>query len=257
MKPQPSQPAPPSSRSTARIVFLAVLAAVLFAVFCSLGVWQVQRRAWKLALISQVEQRVHQPAAQAPGPAQWPSLSRSGDEYRHVRADGVPLYDRETLVQATTDYGSGYWVMTPLQLRDGGTVLINRGFVLPAWRKQPAPQPAPGEIRVAGLLRMSEPDLRFLRHNDPARNIWYSRDTGAIATARGLGEVAPYFIDVEKTPGQASDPAVAPVPGLTVIDFPNNHLSYAITWFALAAMVIVGAVIALRAERRGRDDGDA
>ncbi|MBV7486634.1 SURF1 family protein [Bordetella sp. BOR01] len=251
--PPPAQPLPPPRR-TARIVFLSVLALVLFAVFCSLGVWQVQRRAWKLELISQVDQRVHLPAAQAPGPAQWPSLSRGDDEYRHVQATGTPRYDQETLVQATTDYGSGYWVMTPLQLRDGGTVLINRGFVLPAWRKRPNPDHPAGEISVAGLLRMSEPDLRFLRTNDPARNIWYSRDTGAIAAAHGLGQIAPYFIDVEKGPGQAHAPAVAPVPGLTVTDFPNNHLSYAITWFALAAMVIVGAVIAVRVERRERED---
>ncbi|MCD0503567.1 SURF1 family protein [Bordetella petrii] len=253
MTAQPSTQPPSPPRRTARIIVLCVLAAVLFAVFCSLGAWQVQRRAWKLELISQVDQRVHQPVVPAPLPAQWPSLSRGGDEYRHVQARGTPRHDQETLVQATTDYGSGYWVMTPLQLSDGGTVLINRGFVLPAWRKRPHPDPAAGEISVAGLLRMSEPET-FLRTNDPARNIWYSRDTGAIAAARGLGDVAPYFIDVEKGPGQASDPAVAPIPGLTVIDFPNNHLSYAITWFALAAMVIVGAVIAIRVERRGRDD---
>lgn len=254
MTPAPPTYSHPPRRRTARIVFLVVLAAVLFAVFCSLGVWQVQRRAWKLELISQVDQRVHRPAAAAPGPAQWPSLSRGGDEYRHVRATGTPRYDRETLVQATTDYGSGYWVMTPLQLRDGGVVLVNRGFVLPAWRKRSAPDQPAADIQVAGLLRMSEPDLPFLRHNDPARNIWYSRDTGAIAAARGLGEVAPYFIDAEKRPGQAPDPTVAPVPGLTVLDFPNNHLSYAITWFALAAMVIVGAAIAIRVERRDRAD---
>ncbi|MBO9354682.1 SURF1 family protein [Bordetella petrii] len=257
MTPPRATPSPSAHppRRTARLIVLVLLAAVLFAGFCSLGVWQLQRRAWKLELISQVDQRVHLPAAPAPGPAQWPALTRGGDEYRPVQATGTFRHNLQTLVQATTDYGSGYWVMTPLQLRDGGTVLVNRGFVLPAWRKQQhAGQPA-GELSVTGLLRMSEPDLRFLRHNDPARGIWYSRDTRAIAAARGLGEVAPYFIDAGKVPGQAPDPAVAPVPGLTVIDFPNNHLSYAITWFALAAMVIAGAAIAVRFERRDRDGG--
>ncbi|MDM9561617.1 SURF1 family protein [Bordetella petrii] len=243
---------PGRPRRAAKLIFLVLLAAILFVGFCSLGVWQVQRRAWKMELISQVEQRAHLPAVETPGPAQWPALSRGGDEYRPVRATGTLRHDRETLVQATTDYGSGYWVMTPMELRGGGTVLVNRGFVLPAWRKRPAAAAPAGETQVTGLLRMSEPDFPFLRHNDPAQDLWYSRDTQAIAAARGLGQVAPYFIDAAKGPQPAPDPAVAPVPGLTVLHFRNHHLSYAITWFALAAMVIVGAVIVVRVERRSR-----
>ncbi|WP_459618616.1 SURF1 family protein [Bordetella sp. 2513F-2] len=248
----PTQTTASRPRSTAKLVFLALVAIVLFAGFCALGMWQMERRAWKLELISQVQERVHLPPAPAPGVAQWPALSRTADEYRHVRATGTYRYDRQTLVQASTDYGSGYWVMTPLQLRDGGIVLVNRGFVLPAWRKQQDQGGPAGETEVAGLLRMSEPDLPILRHNQPSQDLWYSRDTQAIAAARGLDTVAPYFIDAGKTAGPAPDPAVAPVPGLTVLDFHNNHLSYAITWFAMAAMVIVGVVIVVRTGRRAR-----
>ncbi|WP_144641580.1 SURF1 family protein [Bordetella genomosp. 13] len=240
------------ARGGLKRALLALLALVLFAGFCSLGVWQIQRRAWKLELIAQVDQRVHLPASAAPGMAQWPALNRSADEYRHVRAEGVYRYDRQTLVQATTDYGSGYWVMTPLALRDGGTVLVNRGFVLPAWRKRQDQAGPAGPVQVVGLLRMSEPDFPILRHNDPVQDLWYSRDTRAIAAARGLEGVAPYFIDAEKTPGAAPDPVVAPVPGLTVLAFRNSHLSYALTWFAMAAMVILGAVVFVRVERRTR-----
>ncbi|KAG1392395.1 hypothetical protein G6F59_014611 [Rhizopus arrhizus] len=130
--------------------------------------------------------------------------------------------------------------MTPLQLPDGGTVLVNRGFVLPEWRKnQAAATQPPAEGSVTGLLRMGEPGSGFLRNNDPAANLWYSRDLPAIAAARGLTAVAPYFLAAEAAASPGRDPAKAPVGGLTVLSFPTNHLGYAITWYALALMIIV------------------
>ena len=90
-----------------------------------------------------------------------------------------------------------------------------------------------GVVDVVGLLRISEPKGGFLRDNDPQHNRWYSRDVQAIAQARGLYNVAPYFVDAAKD----QDPADAPdhpVGGLTVITFHNNHLVYAFTWYLLA-----------------------
>lgn len=240
-------------RSKATLVILGVLAAAVFAGLCALGTWQVQRLAWKRALIAQVDQRAHAPATPAPARSEWPALSSDNAEYRHVAASGTYQYDRQTLVQAATELGSGYWVMTPLQLPDGGTVLVNRGFVLPAWRKnQAAASQPPAEGRVTGLLRMGEPGSGFLRNNDPASNLWYSRDLQAIAAARGLTDVAPYFIDADAASSPGRDPAREPVGGLTVLSFPNNHLVYAITWYALALMVIVGVAIFVREEKRAR-----
>ena len=95
---------------------LALCALAAFAGFFALGTWQLERRAWKLDLIERVDQRVHAPAGDAPGPGQWPRVNRADDEYRHVRASGRFLHDRETLVQATTELGSGYWVLTPLRM---------------------------------------------------------------------------------------------------------------------------------------------
>ncbi|PMW08503.1 Surfeit locus 1 family protein, partial [Pseudomonas sp. GW456-11-11-14-TSB2] len=92
--------------------------------------------------------------------------------------------------------------------------------------------PPGGTATVTGLLRLTEPKGAFLRYNDPGTNRWYSRDVSAISTARGLGPVAPYFIDADAGPA-----ATAPVGGLTVERFTNNHLVYGLTWFALAVMV--------------------
>jgi surfeit locus 1 family protein len=232
---------------------------MLFVGFVALGTWQVARRAWKLDLIARVDQRVHAPPTAAPGPAQWPQVTAAADEYRHVRLDGVFLNDRQTLVWASTDEGSGYWVVTPMRMADGAIVLINRGFVTTEWcgrTGQCAAGPT-GDAAITGLLRMPEKDI-FLRRNDPARNSWYMRDVKAIAKARGLGDVAPYFVDADAAPTSASSSDKSqPQGGLTVINFPNNHLAYLITWYLLALMVALAAVYVGREEyrlrRRARD----
>jgi surfeit locus 1 family protein len=237
-------------RSALALVVLSVCAVVLFISFASLGTWQVRRRAWKLDLIARVEQRVHAPAVAVPPAFEWPGVTAANDEYRHVRATGTFLNDAETLVQATTERGAGFWVLTPLRLADGSIVLINRGFV-PAERRDRAAHGA-GEpttpATVTGLLRMTEPGGAFLRRNDPGANRWYSRDVQAIATARGLSLVAPFFMDADA----ASTSDIAPIGGLTVIAFHNSHLIYAITWYTLALMVAGGVWIVVREERRVR-----
>lgn len=224
-----------------RAPVLTALALLLFAGLIALGVWQVERRAWKHDLIARVDARVHAPPAPFPAPAQWSGASAARDEYRRVTLTGRFLNDHATLVQAATVRGSGFWVMTPLAT-DRGTVLVNRGFVPSRTAIYARPD---GPARVTGLLRMTEPGGGFLRDNDPAADRWYARDVAAIARARHLpAPVAPWFVDAEASgpPGTPSSGAL-PVGGLTVIRFPDNHLVYAVTWFALAAMV-AGAYIA-------------
>jgi surfeit locus 1 family protein len=223
-------------------LLLTALLALGVLLFVALGLWQVERRGEKLALIAAVEQRVHAPPVAAPGPAEWRRVSAKGDAYRHVRVQGVFLHDRETLVQAATALGPGYWVMTPLRTEAGWTVLVNRGFVPAEDRDRAADEPA-GIVTVTGLLRISEPGGAFLRSNDPAHERWYSRDVAAIGRARQLARLAPYFIDA----GAASKRAGQPVGGLTVVSFPNNHLQYAFTWFALAGLSAVGVARVWRA----------
>lgn len=254
-----SDPGKPVSRFFT--ISVIVLALALFASLIALGTWQVQRRAWKLDLIERVEQRVHAAPVAAPERGQWPKIKPAIDEYRHVRLTGTFLHDRETLVQASTVQGSGFWVLTPLQAADGTTVLVNRGFVLPELRDRAARAPStlPGEASVAGLLRITEPGGGFLRKNDAKGNRWYSRDVQAIAAAQGLQNVAPFFVDADASspaPGQslreAPEARQLPEPqgGLTVISFYNNHLVYALTWYGLALMVLGGAWVVLRERRR-------
>lgn len=214
---------------------LAALLAAAAMLFAALGVWQVERRAWKLDLIASVDQRIHASPQPAPGPAAWPAFSAQSSAYMHVQASGSLLHDRETLVQAVTDLGPGFWALTPLRTDAGWTVLVNRGFVPPGHAASQAGVPS-SHVAITGLLRPSEPGGAFLRSNDPAHDRWFSRDVPAIAAARDLGTAAPFFIDADATP----NPGGFPVSGLTVVDFRNSHLIYAITWFGLAALSAAG-----------------
>ena len=231
------------------LILGAVMFALLFAGFSALGVWQVQRLAWKQDLIRQVDARIHAAPVAAPSPRQ--TITRQADQYRRVVVSGRFDHSRETLVKAVTDLGPGYWVVTPLTADQGFTVLINRGFV-PSERQKPSDRAAgqvEGQARVVGLLRLTEPDGGFLRANDPAGDHWFSRDVAGIARAKGVsGPVASYFIDADDTP----NPGGWPRGGLTVVRFANSHLIYALTWFGLALMSAAGFILFAREEKRRR-----
>jgi surfeit locus 1 family protein len=217
---------------TRRAAFAA--AALIAAIgLAALGVWQLERRVWKHELIAAVDARIDAAPVAAPGPDAWPRIDAKRDAYRRVTATGVFRHDRETLVQAVTDRGAGYWVLTPLET-PGFTLLVNRGFV-PTNRRDArarAAGNAAGAVTVTGLLRVTEPGGAFLRTNDPAAGRWYSRDVAEIAKARGLARTAPYFVDADAKP----NPGGYPVGGLTVVQFRDHHMVYALTWFALCAL---------------------
>ncbi|WHO40461.1 SURF1 family protein [Sphingobium sp. AP49] len=228
-------------RSPAFTIGFTLIALLLFSGLCALGAWQVQRLAWKRDLIARVDARIH--AAAVPAPR---SATRD-DEYRRVAASGHFLHDKAVLTQAVTVRGPGYWVMTPLVTDAGFTLIINRGFV-PQDNRTRYSRPE-GTVHLIGLLRLSEPGGGFLRSNDPAAGRWYSRDVAAIAAAQHVAPpVAGYFIDAAANCG----PDTAPVGGLTVVRFPNNHLQYAITWFILAAMVAGAYIFVMRQDRKDR-----
>lgn len=220
--------------------------ATLFVALTALGTWQVQRRAWKLDLIERVAQRLQAEPVAAPGPSRWAQIG-AADEYARITVSGTFRHDLETCTQAVTVRGPGCWVLTPLQTTEGWWLLVNRGFVDPQHR-DPATRAEgqlAGDITVSGLLRLSEPGGGFLRANDPAQERWTSRDAAAIAAHHGLpaSEVAPYFVDADYTV------AGGPVGGLTVVQFRNHHLVYALTWYALAALAAFGVVLVLRSRR--------
>lgn len=237
-------------RGGARAIFVAGLCLTTL-VCAGLGIWQVQRRSWKLDLIARTEERLRAAPVVAPGPTDWPAITPQKDEYRRVSLQGRYLDAAETLAMAVTERGPGFWVLAPFRTDAGFTVLVNRGFV-PEGQRAPEDRrkTAAGETRLTGLLRPGEPGGGFLRANDPASGRWYSRDVAAIAQARQLGPVAPYFVDADAT----AEPGPLPQGGMTQIAFRNTHLVYALTWFCLALMS-AGAVAYL--VRTGSDEVQA
>ncbi|MXO65618.1 SURF1 family protein [Altericroceibacterium endophyticum] len=237
-----------TSRSLGSRVLLAGLALLFAAGFAALALWQIDRREWKHDLIDRVESRIHAAPAPAPDPSRWGTLTEDSAAYRHIRLTGHYQAGQDTLVRAVSDLGAGYWVMTPFETGTY-TVLINRGFVSQEQAGNYAPPP-PARREITGLLRISQPNGGFLRDNDPPSDRWFSRDVQAIAQRRDLERTAPYFLDLDASSPEplqmdvgtgSSEEASAPVAGLTRVNFPDNHLVYAVTWAALMLFSIWAA----------------
>ncbi|TDK26244.1 SURF1 family protein [Luteimonas aestuarii] len=236
----------PPKRPVLRVVFAAALA-IAFLGFTTLGVWQVQRLAWKRDLVARVDARIHAVPVPAPTRDAWAGIDADNSEYLHVRVVGRFLDVPTTRTQAVTALGGGWWLLSPLQLDGGEIVLVNRGFVPTG---ETAAGPPTGRVQVTGLLRLDEPGGGFLRSNAPGEDRWHSRDVQAIAEARGLpaDRVAPYFIDA----GRDSAAQGWPRGGMTVVSFRDHHLQYALTWFALALLTLVAGAWLFVSERRLR-----
>lgn len=230
------------------------LAALLcLAILLGLGTWQLGRKAEKEALIARILARAKvEPPAPLPAPDTW---NPERDEFRRVRVTGQFQHEAETLVHGLAAGEvpgralQGYYVLTPLRLNEGGTVLINRGFV-PTQRKDPESRAAgqvAGETNVTGILRGSEPRTLFVPAPDPVRNEWFNRDIAGISASRGIADPRPYLVEADATP----NPGGWPKGGQLRVDLPNNHLQYAFTWFGIAACLL--GVFGVFAWRRLQD----
>ncbi|MET3520684.1 SURF1 family protein [Mesorhizobium abyssinicae] len=226
-----------AGRSRPKRALLLILGMALFAVLIGLGTWQVQRLHWKEGLLQTIDQRTH--SAPRPLAELEKQFVATGDvDYTPVTVTGTFLHQGERHFFATWEGASGFDVFTPLQLDDGRFVLVNRGFV-PYDLKDAAKRPqgeVAGKVTIAGLARnplAGKPSM-MLPDNDVQKNIFYWKDRDAMAASAGLpagAGLVPFFIDADKTP----NPGGLPVGGVTIIDLPNSHLQYAVTWYGLAA----------------------
>lgn len=230
-----------SGRARPRLLWLtALLGLVVLAILVALGTWQVERLAWKEALIASIDQRMSVDAV--PLAEMETRYRMHGDvDYMPVSVTGRFHHAGERHFLATWQGKSGFHVYAPLELADGRIVMVNRGFV-PYDLKDPARRAAgqvEGEVTISGLARnpLSGKPSWILPDNDLAGNIFFWKDRDAMVRSAGLPsavEIVPFFIDADATP----NPGGWPIGGVTLIDMPNNHLQYAATWYGLAAALV-------------------
>ncbi|WP_064686218.1 SURF1 family protein [Rhizobium bangladeshense] len=225
-------------------VITGMLVLIALAILISLGTWQLERLHWKEGLLADIATR--QAAAPAPLSDIEAMAASGGDiEYRKVTATGRYINNKERHFFATWRGQTGFYVYTPLELADGRVLFVNRGFV-PYENKEPEMR-VQGQLTdqqtVTGLARGKLPGKpsSLVPDNDVAKNIFYWKDLDVMAESVGLDKarVLPFFVDADSTP----NPAGLPIGGVTQVDLPNDHLQYALTWYGLAAVLVVVVAI--------------
>ena len=223
---------------------MTVACAVMFAILCWLGSWQLERLQWKLNLIATVNGHM---AAAPVTLDRITAMPAEEAQYRHVTLYGRFDHAKEAFVFATDQAGQpNYHVLTPFITDDGRTLMVDRGAV-PEDRRNPITRAAgnvSGETQVTGVWRIPDPPGFFTPAPDLAHRTWYARDLASITAADHLRLAAPVVVEADATP----NPGGWPKGGQTVVSFRNQHLSYAITWFGLAA-VLLGVWLAYHISR--------
>jgi surfeit locus 1 family protein len=212
-----------------RLLWPGVMAMVMLAVLLGLGTWQVMRLQWKLGLLAQIARAEAAPAVPLPAaPDPFTKVQATG----HLRDDLSASYGAEV---RDTPVGTelGTQLITPLEVPDGDVILVDRGWV-PDKRPHPIAR-AEGDVTVEGYVRPSDKQSMFSATDNLAAREFYTLDASAIGSALGLHRVAS-FILVAMGP---SPPEHYPDPAHHLPRPPNNHLSYAMTWYGLAVALVV------------------
>jgi cytochrome oxidase assembly protein ShyY1 len=245
-----------------RSVGFGIFTLVMVAAFVGLGMWQLQRRGEKHALVAALTERLAVAPGSLPSPAQWNSLTPGRDEFRRVRFSATYAPVGDAMVYSSGSAvrddisGPGTWAFLPARLAGGETIVINAGFVQNTMQDRSLQDRAvtrlvTGEpVTLTGYIRFPETAGALTPRENLAKRLWFTRDHLAMAKSLGWGqggsEVAPFYIDLE-TPVPASG---IPKPGPLEVHLKDDHLQYAITWFALAGAVMIAFGMWLRGQRR-------
>jgi surfeit locus 1 family protein len=235
-----------------------VFTLLMVAVFIGLGVWQLQRRVEKHALIAHLTERLAAAPAPLPQPAQWNALTPASDEFRRVRFTAAYQALPDAMVYSSGSAvrddisGPGTWAFLPARLPTGESVVINAGFVQNTMQDREQQDRAVTRLignepmTLSGYIRFPEAAGALTPAENIAKRLWFTRDHLAMAHALGWGEVAPFYIDLEQ-PVPASG---IPKPGALEIHLKDDHLQYAITWFTLAGAVVIAFGVWMSGQRR-------
>jgi cytochrome oxidase assembly protein ShyY1 len=241
----------------------SVFTLVMVTLFVGLGMWQLQRRTEKHALIAALTERLAVAPESLPPPAQWSGLTPDKDEFRRVsfaatyqRLPDAMVYSSGSAVRDDIS-GPGTWAFMPARLPDGETVVINTGFVQNTMQDRDQQDRSVKRlvnnepVTLTGYIRFPEKAGTLTPSENLAKRLWFTRDHLAMARALGWGEgdqkIAPFYIDLE-TPVPTGG---IPKPGPLEVHVKDDHLQYAITWFGLAGAVLIAFGVWWRGQRRG------
>nr|MBF0684027.1 SURF1 family protein [Pseudomonas sp.] len=222
-----------------------------------LGTWQMHRLAEKEALIAAVEARLHSEPVPVPPAGEWSALDLEAWNFQPVSLTGT-FQPNQTVAVFTSltnprgpAGGPGYWIVTPFVLETGGTVFVNRGFV-PEQYREAAQADSEGmgvPVTITGLFRPGEKAGWLVPEPDTSSRVEWVRDPERLAAMvdPSLAPIAPFYVDMA-----AGEPGTLPQGGETIVEFPNNHLGYAYTWYGFAIVAPVMLVAWLWSQRRRR-----
>jgi cytochrome oxidase assembly protein ShyY1 len=230
----------------------------MLAVFVGLGLWQLQRRVEKHALIAALTERLADDPVPLPRAAEWSGLSAGKDEFRRVsftatypRLPDAMVYSAGSAVRDDIS-GPGTWAFLPARLASGETVVINAGFVGNTMQDRSVEDRAVTRlvsdrpVTLTGYIRFPEAAGLLTPAENPDKRLWFTRDHLAMATRLGWGQVAPFYIDLEKPVPENG----IPKPGPLDVHLRDEHMQYAITWFSLAVAVAIAFIVWWRRQRR-------
>jgi cytochrome oxidase assembly protein ShyY1 len=241
-----------------RSIGFGIFTLVMVALFLALGVWQLQRRVWKHALIAALTERLAAEPVPLPPASQWGSLTQDRDEFRRVQFSATYQALPDAMVFSSGSAirpdvsGPGTWAFVPARLAGGETVIVNTGFVQNTMQERGLEDRAvkplvTGEpVTLSGSIRFPEQAGLLTPEADPAKRLWFIRDHVAMARALGWGAIAPFYIDLEQPVPMGGTPK----PGPLEVHLRDEHMQYAITWFSLAIAVVIAFIVWLRGTRR-------
>ena len=255
-----------SSATRRRGLGFGIFTLLMVAAFAGLGIWQLQRRAEKHTLIAALNERLATAPEALPAPSQWNALTPAKDEFRRVsftatyaRLPDAMVYSSGSAVRDDVS-GPGTWAFLPTRLPDGDTVVVNTGFVQNTMQDRSQEDRAVGRLvtgqpaKLTGYIRFPERAGTLTPSENIAKRLWFTRDHLAMTRALGWGEggkqeksqVAPFYIDLESPLPESG----IPKPGALSVHLKDDHLQYAITWFALSGAVVIAFAVWWRGQRR-------
>jgi len=241
----------------------AIFTLVMVVTCVAFGVWQLQRRLEKHALIAALNERLAAAPVALPAPSQWNALISTRDEFRRVsftatyaKLPDAMIYSSGSAVREDVS-GPGTWAFLPARLPDGETVAVNTGFVQNTMQDRAQQDRAVGRlvtgqpVKLTGYIRFPEAAVTLTPSENIGKRLWFTRDHLAIAGVLGWGEggqtIAPFYIDLESPVPESG----IPKPGPLTVHLKDDHMQYAITWFSLAFAVMVAFAVWWRAQRQG------